>query len=390
MNPLTENKLGPKMNFENKIKYSLSLASSSVLAFSAFCFAEEKADYSAQENWLCRGADSSLNACDVNNSTTIVAADGNLTSEAWTANPEAPIDCFYVYPTVSQDASHNSDLKAGPEEFSVVHRQFARFASHCRVFAPMYRQVTLSGLRSGLAANGEVVVDAGVGADDVLDAWNYYLEHYNNGRGIVLVGHSQGSMVMAKLIPEHIEGKPIEKQIISAMLMGSFIQVPKNKLVGATFKKMPLCTAGDQLGCVITYPSFRSTVPPQEGALFGRNTADTQFACTNPAVLAKGNNQAHAYLNSAPVVNPWTDKKPEIETPFVSLPGLLTTQCVTNDSVSYLEVTVNGDSADSRVDDISGDMPGGWGFHLLDMNIGMGDFLTIVEKQTQAYLAKSQ
>lgn len=377
------------MRFTTKIKQNLLLLASTTMVLSASCFSEEKVDYSSQENWLCRGADSSLNACDVDNSTTVVAADGNLSSEAWAANPEAPIDCFYVYPTVSLDSAHNSDLEAGPEEYSVVHRQVSRFASHCRVFAPMYRQVTLSGLRSGLSTSGEVVVDEGVGADDVLDAWNYYLEHYNNGRGVVLVAHSQGSMILAKLIPEQIEGKPIEKQIISAMLMGSFIQVPKNKLVGATFKKMPLCTAGDQLACIITYPSFRSTLPPPEGALFGRNTADTQFACTNPAALANGNNQAHAYLNSGPVPNPWTDKNPKIETPFVSVPGLLSTQCVSNDEVSFLEVSINGNPADSRVDDITGDMPGGWGFHLLDMNIGMGDFLTIVEKQTQAYLTKS-
>ncbi len=374
------------MNIGIKAKRYLLLGGTTLLALSANCFSQEKVDYSAHQNWLCRGADTSLNACDVDMSTTIVAADGTLSGETWAANPSAPIDCFYVYPTVSLDPTRYSDLVAGPEEFSVVHRQFARFASHCRVFAPMYRQVTLSGLRSGLASQGAVVVDEGVGADDVLDAWNYYLEHYNEGRGVVFVGHSQGSMVLARMIPEHIEGKPIQKQIISAMLMGSFIQVPKNKLVGATFKQMPLCTAGDQLGCIITYPSFRSTVPPPEDALFGRNTAETQNACTNPAHLAKGNNQAHAYLNASPVALPWTNKNPEIKTPFVSVPGLLSTQCVANDDFSYLEITVHGDPADPRVDDIGGDIQASWGMHLVDMNVGMGDFLTILEKQTKAHL----
>ena len=42
----------------------------------------------------------------------------------------------------------NSDMTAGPEEHGVILQQFARFASVCRVYAPLYRQVTLTALRS--------------------------------------------------------------------------------------------------------------------------------------------------------------------------------------------------------------------------------------------------
>src|SRR5258708_28097023 len=115
--------------------------------------AQPKNDYSKTENWLCRPdiKDRSKDACAVDLSTTIVAANGKLTTETWTANPKAPIDCFYVYPTVSNDPTPNSDMVPGPEELDVVRAQFARFGSQCRVYAPLYPQVTLTALRAFLA-----------------------------------------------------------------------------------------------------------------------------------------------------------------------------------------------------------------------------------------------
>jgi hypothetical protein len=98
-----------------------------------------------------------------------VAANGTLTREDWKANPNAPIDCFYVYPTVSTDTGGNSDMNAGPEENGVVRAQLARFASQCRVFAPLYRQATLTALRAAATAN-PIAVDRALGYNDVLDS----------------------------------------------------------------------------------------------------------------------------------------------------------------------------------------------------------------------------
>ena len=92
-------------------------------------------------------------------------------------------------------------------------------------------------------------------------------------------------------------------------------------------------------------------------------------------------------------IGPVTPAKP-IDTPFVSVPGLLTAQCVSNDKGSYLEVTVNGDPKDSRADDIAGDVVvngnvvPSWGLHLIDVNEAFGNLLDIVRTQTKAYLAK--
>src|SRR5215217_4465576 len=91
---------------------------------------ETKIDYSDDKSWLCRPG--RHDACDVDLNTTVVAADGKLSTERWTTDANAPIDCFYVYPTVSTDLTPNSDMTADPAELNVVRTQFARFASKCR------------------------------------------------------------------------------------------------------------------------------------------------------------------------------------------------------------------------------------------------------------------
>ena len=360
-----------------------------------------KNDYGDGKNWLCRPG--RADACAVDQSTTIVAANGTLTREDWKMNPNAPIDCFYVYPTVSTDTGGNSDMNAGPEENGVVRAQLARFASQCRVFAPLYRQATLTALRAA-ATGSPIAVDRALGYNDVLDAWNHYLQHDNSGRGVVLIGHSQGSGVLTQLMRNEIDGKPVQSKLISALLLGTSLAVPKGKDVGGAFQHIPLCHSASQVGCAIAYASFRSTIPPPANSRFGRVQGENmQAACVNPAALGGGSGELHAYLSaagrsivgSAAEPRPWVTPAKPIETPFVSVPGLLTAQCVANDKGSYLEVTVHGNPADPRVDDIVGDIGAGaniaanWGLHLVDVNLAMGNLVDIVKQQSKAYGSKA-
>jgi len=281
----------------------------------------------------------------------------------------------------------------------VVRSQFARFGAQCRTYAPMYRQITLTALRAGIAGK-PMEVDRTVAYTDVADAWKYYLEHDNNGRGVVLVGHSQGSGVLTQLIRNEIDGKPVQARIVSALLLGTSLPVPQGKDVGGAFQHLPLCHSAQQTGCVITYASFRSTIPPPADSRFGRVQGENMVAaCTNPASLAGGSGALHAYLSSrgrsitgsAAEPGPWVMPEKPIDTPFVSVPGLLTAQCVSNDKGSYLEVTVHGDPSDPRTDDISGDVvrdgqvQANWGLHLIDVNLAMGNLLDIVRQQANAY-----
>jgi hypothetical protein len=229
--------------------------------------AQPKNDYGDGKTWLCRPG--RQDACAVDLTTTVVAASGKLTRETWTSNPKAPIDCFYVYPTVSNDPTPNSDMDPGAEELSVIKSQFARFGSQCRVYAPLYRQITLTALRAGIAGK-PMAIDRALAYNDVVDAWKYYLEHDNKGRGVVLIGHSQGSGVLTQLIKNEIDGKPVQSRLISALLLGTNLPVPRGKAVGGAFQHIPLCHSANQTGCVITYASFRATAPPPANSRFGR------------------------------------------------------------------------------------------------------------------------
>ncbi len=363
-----------------------------------------KNDYGDGDNWLCRpDLPKEKNACNVDLSTTIISADGKLTPEPWAADPNAPIDCFYIYPTVSNDPGGNSDMLPGPEEKAVIRSQFARFASKCRPYAPLYRQATLTALRA--AAIGQPIpVDRALVYNDVLDAWNYYLAHDNHGRGVVLIGHSQGSGVLTLLIKNEIDGKPVQSQIVSALLLGTNLPVPKGKDVGGAFQHIPLCHAAAQTGCVITYVSFRATQPPSSSSRFGKVAGENMVAaCTNPAALAGGSGELHAYFGTKGVGFTASEATPEswlksgapIATPFVSMPGLLTAECVSNENFSYLAISVHGDPAGPRASTIVGDVVVNgqtlpeWGLHLIDVSEAMGNLLDIVAQQSTAFLTSS-
>ncbi|HXA38072.1 MAG TPA: DUF3089 domain-containing protein [Phenylobacterium sp.] len=364
--------------------------------------AAPKNDYAKPETWLCRPDKATDNYCNVDLSTTIVKGDGSETTEAYKADPKAPIDCFYVYPTVSNDPGIISGMTPTAAEINVVKAQFARLGTKCRLYAPMYRQFTLTALRAAQSGHPMPGGRPTTGYDDVVDAWNYYLAHDNNGRGVVLVGHSQGSGVLTQLISKEIDGKPVEKKVISAVLMGTRLPIDKGKDTGL-FKDFPLCRSASQTQCAIAYSSFRDTIPPPENSLFGKAPSDSQIAaCANPAALGGGKADLHAYLsNGAQITNSgaqstWVKDKPNPKTPFVSTPGLLTGECVQKNGFSYLEVHVNAVPADPRTDDIAGDVVQGgkvnaaWGLHLIDANLVMGNLVDVVGAEGKAWLAKAK
>jgi pimeloyl-ACP methyl ester carboxylesterase len=357
-------------------------------------------DYADEANWLCRPGRKG-DACDVDLATTVITADGTMTREPFTPNPQAPIDCFYVYPTVSTDPGVFSDMTADPAERNVIHQQFARFGSRCRTFAPMYRQVTLAGLRQRLAG-GTISFDSGAQYTDVRDAWRSYLQRDNQGRGFVLVGHSQGAYILTELLRQEIDGKPIQKQLVGAYILGATFPVAKGSDAGGALKSIPLCRKPGQTGCVVNFSAFRSTVPPPANTLFGKAAEPAHAgSCTNPAALSMSREAPlHSYLFStgrtialAGANTTWVAGK-TVDTPFVSVPGLLSAKCTSNEHATYLEITVNADPADPRTDDIGGDLgaPGKpipmWGLHLIDVNLVMGNLLTNVEQQTRAYLRR--
>jgi hypothetical protein len=351
-------------------------------------------DYANQASWLCLPG--RQDSCGQFLPTTDLNPGGYGAPSVSTIAVDPPIDCFYVYPTVSRDAGLNSDMEPGLEERGVAAVQFARFASVCKTYAPMYRSGTVGAIAAMLGGQDPAPI-FNLAYGDVQAAWHYYLEHYNNGRPVVLIGHSQGSIHLIRLIASEIEGRPVAQRMLSALILGFNVEVPIGQPVGGTFRTTPICTRAGQTGCVITYVSFRAASPPPEGALFGRAAGPGRtVACTNPAALGSDANTAlDSYwltISSASMRNDitWSSSGPP-PTPFLHTQGLVSGACTHNGPLGYLAVTVNADPNDARTDRIPGDVSiagvpaPGWGIHLVDVNLTQGNLIRAVEAQRDAW-----
>jgi hypothetical protein len=358
-------------------------------------------NYGKPENWLCRP--SRVDACAANQDATVIRPDGTRTIEKFVATTDPKFDCFYVYPTVSLDPHPNSAMVAGVGETNVALFQAARFARHCRVFAPLYRQITLPALQA-LLLGKQVPVDRAMAYNDVKAAWDEYLAYDNHGRGVVLIGHSQGSGILKELVAKAIEGTPEQKLVVAVYIPGTNLAVPEGKDVGGDFKSTPLCHNANDTGCVVSYATFRADAPPPANSRFGVVPgAGMVAACVNPAELMSGHARslgAVAYLgtkgamqSSAPQIA-WTKDGAPVTTPFVKVPGLLTTACASTGKANYLALTLHPNPADKRTDTIAGDVVVGgmllpdWGLHLIDINVVMGNLIELSDAQARAWAAK--
>jgi hypothetical protein len=343
-------------------------------------------DYTRPGNWLCLPGRN--DTCTTPLPTTPLLPAGYGAKGRSTIAKDSAVDCFVVYPTVSRDVGLNSDLNPGAtEEVAIMQTQFARFASACRVYAPMYRSMTL-GAVTVAATGGDVSGAAAIAFGDVRKAWREYLAKHNRGRPFVLIGHSQGTIMLQQLIANDIEGKPVAAQMKLAILPGFNTLVPAGKRVGGTFKSTPVCSSPGETGCVLTWVSYREKNQPPNGALFGiADRPGMTVACTNPA--APGS-QGWVSLDSiwyARSVVPvpggpitWSpDGAPP--TPYVQTPGLASGRCVSNGQRGYLSIRTNADPADKRTDRIGGEvgvmgmfLPG-WGMHLADISVAQGNLV---------------
>ena len=227
--------------------------------------------------------------------------------------------------------------------------------------------------------------------EDVRAAWRHYLAHDNEGRRVVLIGHSQGARILARLIAHEIEGKPEQRLFAGALILGFDVEVPEGKDVGGTFKTIPLCRAAGQSGCIVAYETFPATSPPPDDAHFTHpETPGMEIACTDPAALADGTldpifaTQTNL-LGKSPGDPGWAAFVKPLETPFVSLPGIASGHCVKGTKASYFSVSINASPAP---DTWPATLPGnlvvdgrilkGWGWHLIDFNIAMGNLIDFV------------
>ncbi|MEL6831148.1 MAG: DUF3089 domain-containing protein, partial [Pseudomonadota bacterium] len=250
----------------------------------------DRTDYSEMDVWLCH-PDKADDACTIDLTTTAINADGSTEILPFEAATDPAFDCFYIYPTVSFDVTPNSDLEPGIEELNVIANQFARYGSTCRLFAPVYRQATLVSIRERVTT-GASSENTEMRYADVIDSWNHYLENHNDGRGIALIGHSQGASMIFEMLQKDLIASDAADQLISIQAIGSPAHVDENE----TFEGVPMCTSTNQTGCIINYMSFKAVQEPPVTSFFGRINANNDRAmCVNPAALS-GDGALHAYM----------------------------------------------------------------------------------------------
>lgn len=373
----------------------------------------QSVNYTDPAHWVCRPDAEDI--CDGDLTATTVSADGETAEEPFTPAADPAIDCFYVYPTISRDATSYSDWAASDnEEGFVTLNQAARLQSQCRLFAPVYRQRTLTALTAGMTGATVPGGETGDPYADVLDAFRTYMANDNQGRGVVLIGHSQGSAMLNQLIAEEIDpNEDVRGVLVSAYLAGWSVAVPEGADVGGQFKNIPVCRSDQQTGCVVSWSTYAADSPPPADAIFGRAISGTRSVgaeqpagqnavCANPADLASGVGgdpvEAHPYFPSnreasilgdlgvSTTAAGWLDPSAgQITTPYVSVPGLATVRCVSRDGFTYLEAQAVPNPDGPRADELPGGLTPQWGLHLIDVNLVMGDVIELVGAQAAAY-----
>jgi hypothetical protein len=342
--------------------------------------------------WLCRPGLAD-NPCESSLETTVVSADGTSTVESAVPAESPPIDCFYVYPTVSGQTTVNATLEIDPEERAIAVQQASRFSQVCRIYAPMYRQLTLSAINSG---TGDTLEARALAYGDVLAAWKDYLANYNQGRGVVLMGHSQGTFMLTNLITTEIDPDPsLRSLLVSALLIGGNVLVAAGQDAGGDFQNIPACRSADQTGCVVAYSSFEKE-PPSD-AFFGRVDTgpranqqvdgDVEILCVNPASLSGDTGPLLPYFGTAKFPGPLglvLPQAPSVPTPWVASPGLYTAHCESSGGATWLQIDTTGIAGDKR-QVVYPTLGPGWGLHLFDVNLALGNLVDLVRQQAVAF-----
>jgi hypothetical protein len=337
--------------------------------------------------WLCLPGKAN-NPCEATLTTTVLDASGKRTVETMTPTPDAPIDCFYLYPTTSLQTTMNADLSIDPELVTIATWQAAPFSKVCKVYAPVYPQLTIAALNGG-ADKTPGLVTAYSGA---LAAFDDYMANYNKGRGIVFIGHSQGAMLLISLLEDRVDMAPeVRKLLVSALLLGGSATTAPGKTTGGDFTEIPTCASATQTGCVVGYSSFDET-PPTD-AVFGRTATaygmlrspkpGEQLMCVNPTDL--GGVGTMKPLIAASDMPRLTAQPPTPlpTTTFVTYPNAYSAECKTNDDGAWLQISRIGPAAAAPT--LVGTEGRSWGLHDFDVSLPLGNLLDLVGAESAAY-----
>ncbi len=329
--------------------------------------------------WLCRPG-MPADPCTSSLKTTVVAAPGAKSVVNPSVAAASKFDCFYVYPTVSTETTLNADLRIQAAETSTAIAQADRFSTVCRVWAPMYRQFTLFALEGALSKGTSVAAIATLETayQSLKSGFEEYLAHYNDGRPIIFIGHSQGASLLIALLKQLVDSNAaLRSRLVLAIIPGGNVVVANGSQQGGSFSHIPACSSKGEAGCVIAYSSFPSQ--PPAASLFGRpgqgvsalsgQTASTgvHVVCVNPAALGGG----RAVLDG---LYPTGGR---LATPWVEYPQLYQGRCESGGGATWLDVTKMPGASVKRQILKEQDGPN-WGYHPYDINVALGNLVADV------------
>ncbi len=206
-------------------------------------------------------------------------------------------DVFFLHPTTytrklkmkTPNAGIDNRLINAKTDYSTILYQSSVFNQHSRVFAPRYRQAHI---KMFFAKNKEKADAAfAIAYKDLKTAFEYYLQHWNKGRPIIIASHSQGSMLAEKLLKEFFEDNPLKDQLVIAYVPGW--PVPKDY-----FSSLKMCADSLQTGCICSWRTLRNGFVPW----FHKNEKGNSFV-TNPLTWTTGNEYAPKELNKGSVLS---------------------------------------------------------------------------------------
>ena len=172
---------------------------------------------------------------------------------------EAMADVFFLHPTTFMESDdwnadiHNEAINHTTDERAIKH-QASIFNEAGRVFAPRYRQMVYGGYFSDDSVSKAKA--SAVAYQDIKAAFEYYLANWNEGRPIILAGHSQGSMHGMRLLKEYFDGTPLQQQLVAAYLPGWPIRED-------LYESIPACNSPEQTGCVASWCSYKDGYEPE-------------------------------------------------------------------------------------------------------------------------------
>ena len=341
--------------------------------------------------WLCRPGERS-DPCSADLTATAVDASGKARIERAAPATDPPVDCFYVYPTISGQPGINANLKVGLREAEVATAQVSRFSQACRVYAPVYRQITLAALKHPARIT---MADALVAYRSVRGAFRDYLAHYNHGRGIVFIGHSQGATILIRLLQQEVDSRPsLRRRLVSALLLGGNVTVRRGSATGGDFAHIPACSSSRQTGCIVAYSAF--TAKPPRNSQFGRTSSDAgvgllaprrldpslRIMCVDPTSLGGRKSSLEPFIPT--LVLAFTGNTLGATTPWVAFSGGYTARCETSGNAGWLQIAHPAGTADRRPLLTRFQQPI-LGLHILDVNIALGNLVEIVRDQAASY-----